>query len=197
MKKQISLFSILLLMPALLMAQPKEVVDAYNLNQAIIKKEAEDVQKMVDEGYDVNFQYNGRSALHTACDKNLLEISKMLIEGGADVNSLSEGGEGRTPLQFVSGDIMEDLPELTALLLEKGANPNLSLNPDQLPLFEAITGAHTETVKVLLEHGAEIDLKNSMGQTPLEYVSYLMERGVSNEETLANWHTIKQLLNKI
>lgn len=127
MKTRTIAFSFLLLVPALLMAQPPEVIDAYNLNQAIFGKDVEKLKSMIEAGSDVNFQYNGRNALHTACDKGSLEMAE--------------------------------------LLLKNGAIPDFALNPDWSPLFEAITNAHMESVKVLLEHGAKMDLKNSMDQT--------------------------------
>lgn len=51
---------------------------------------------------------------------------------------------------------------IPALLLESKADPDLALNPDQSPLFEAIGNAHVGSVKLLLEHGASISLKNSL-----------------------------------
>jgi len=94
---------LLILMPALLLAQPKEVIDTYNLNQAIVKQDANQVKELIAEGNDVNYQYNGRNALHTACDRDQEDIAALLIAAGAKVNSISEEGSGRTPLQFVTG----------------------------------------------------------------------------------------------
>jgi ankyrin repeat protein len=185
----------LLLVPALLHAQPKEVIDAYHLNQAIVKKDVDKLKELISEGCDVNYQYNGRNALHTACDNNSVEMAALIMEAGADPNSISEEGQGRTPLQYAAGDMMEDLPELIELLLSNGADPDLSLNPDQAPLFVAINRAHVGSVRVLLAYGASTQLNNSMGQTPLDHVDYLIERGVSDAKTQADLKAIKALLN--
>lgn len=189
------ILSFLLLFPALLLAQPKEVIDAYNLNQAIVGKKMDELKKLIQEGNDVNYQYNGRNALHTACDKGYTEMASVIIEAGADANVYSEEGAGRTPLQFAVSDPMQDFPELAELLLKRGANPDLALNPDQKPLFEAIKEAHAGSVKVLLEHGASTDVKNSMDHTPLDHVNYLMNRGVTDPETQENWQKIQVLLS--
>lgn len=195
MKTGIISFFLLLFLNALILAQPKEVLDAYHLNQAIAGKDLAKVKKLIDEGADVNYQYNGRNALHTACDKDSPEMAALIIEAGADVNAMSEDGQGRTPLQFAAGDMMQDLPELVELLLKNGADPDLALNPDQAPLFMAIGRAHAESVKVLLEHGASTDLRNSMEQTPLDHVSFLLERGVSDAQSRASWQKIKDILS--
>lgn len=188
---------LLFFVPTILLAQPKEVIDAYNLNQAIVGKDLDLVIKLIQEGGDVNYQYNGRNALHTACDKDLPEMVELILNAGADVNSMSEEGIGRTPLQFVLGDFMQDdSPELVELLLKGGADPNLAKNTDMLPVFEAIKNTHVESLKLLLEHGAKTDLKNSMDHTPLEHLNYLIERGVNDAKTQTDWQKIKVILSK-
>lgn len=184
----------LLLLPVLLMAQPPEYIQAYELRQAILANDIDQVKTFIREGRDVNYQVDGRNALHTACDKGLVEMAELIIDAGADVNAYSEEGAGRTPLQFVAGDIMQDFSELLELLMKKGADPNLSLDPDQLALFEAIGHAHVESVKVLLEHGAGTEVKNSMDLSPGEYVSYLINRGKNDK--IPDWKKIQVILSK-
>jgi len=193
--KKATILSLLLLIPGLLLAQPKEVIDAYNLNQAIGKKDGAKLKQLIQEGKDVNYQYNGRAALHTACDKGYTEMAAIVIEAGADLNAYSEEGIGRTPLQFVTGDPMEDYYELTALLLKSGADPDRTLNPDQAPLFDAINQAHAGSVKLLLEQGVNLEIKNSMDHTPLDHVGYLLERGGTDAAMKAKWQKIKLLLS--
>jgi len=184
----------MLLLPGLLIAQPKEVIDAYNLSQAIVKKDGEKLKQLIQEGKDVNYQYNGRAALHTACDKGFTGMAALVIEAGADLDAYSEEGSGRTPLQFVTGDPMEDYSELTALLLTSGADPDRTLDPSQAPLFDAINHSHAASVELLLEHGASTEIKNSMNHSPLDYVNYLMDRGVTDAAVKAKLQNIKTLL---
>lgn len=185
--------SLMLLVPALLMAQPPEVIDAYNLNSAIQSRNVEKVKESIKSKSNVNFQYNGRNALHTACNVGSPEIAKLILDAGAEVNSISENDAGRTALQMVCGRLdPENVPELLELLLENGADPELAKNKDQYPLFESINGAHVGAVKLLLEHGASTAIKNSMDQGPLEYVDYLINRGVNDK--IPDWEKIKILL---
>lgn len=190
-------FILLLFVPALIFAQPKEVIDAYNLNQAIVGKDIDKLKSLIKDGSDVNYQYNGRNALHTACDEDSPEMVELILDAGADVNSFSEEGIGRSPLQFVVGDFMQDdSPELVEILLKGGADPNLTNNADIAPVFETIKNAHVESLKLLLEHGANTDIKNSMDYTPLEHVNYLIGRGNSDPKKLTDWQKIKATLNR-
>ena len=192
----LSLF-LLLFVPALLFAQPKEVMDAYNLNQAIVRMDIDKLKSLIKEGNDVNYHYNGRNALHTACDKDSPEMVELILNAGADVNSFSEEGIGRTPVQFVVGDFMQDdSPELVEILLKGGADPNLTSNTDMAPVFETIKNAHVESLKLLIEHGASTDIKNSMDHSPLEHVNYLIERGVTDPKKQTDWQKIKAILSK-
>jgi len=198
MKTNIVLSLILLLFfPVLLHAQPKEVMDAYYLNQAIVREDLDQVKKLIKEGNDVDYQYNGRNALHTACDKDSPVMVELILNAGADVNSISEEGIGRTPLQIVLGDVMQDdSPQLVELLLKGGADPNLTKEIDQHPLFEAIRSAHVESLKLLLEHGANTDTKNSSDRVPLEHVNFLIDRGVTDAKMQVDWQKIKVILSK-
>lgn len=197
--KTTTVFSLILLLvfPALLFAQPQEFIDAYNLNQAIVGKDIDKLKSLIKDGNDVNYQYNGRNALHTACDKDSPEMVELILDAGADVNSFSEEGIGRTPLQFVVGDFMQDdSPELVEILLKGGADPNLTNNADIAPVFEVIKNAHVESLKLLLEHGASTDIKNSMEHTPLEHVNFLIGRGVTDPKKQTDWQKIKAILSK-
>ena len=195
MKARASSLFIILLFPAILLAQPQEVIDAYHLNSAIQSRNVEQVKENIKSKSNVNFQYNGRNALHTACNVGSLEIAKLLIDAGAEVNSISEEGVGRTALQMVTGRFdPANVPELVELLLQSGADPELARNIDQLPVFEAIDQGHVEALKSLLAHGASSDIRNSAGQNPLEYTDYLLTRGVSDEGTKLKLQAIKDLL---
>lgn len=196
MKARAGSLCIILLFPALLLAQPQEVIDAYQLNSAIQSRNVEQVKENIKSKSNVNFQYNGRNALHTACNVGSLEIAKLLIDAGAEVNSISEEGVGRTALQMVAGRFdPANVPELVELLLQSGADPELARNIDQLPVFEAIEQGHVEALKSLLAHGAPTDIRNSAGQNPLEYTDYLLNRGVSDEGKKLKLQAIKDLLS--
>jgi len=125
-----------------------------------------DVAKyLIDQGANVNrFDWWGRTPLYLA----------------VDYNTLPHGGRPDQP------SLDETLPiDIVRILLEKGANPNIQLklfppfratgNDRGLdgmltigttPLLRAAKGLDAPAIKLLLEHGAIVDLPNSQGMTP-------------------------------
>lgn len=74
--------------------------------------------------------------------------------------------DGMTPLHFSS---RFNQPAVTALLLERGANPDfISENPLAFrPLHAAVAGASLESAELLLDAGATIDARQGDSLTPL------------------------------
>ena len=125
-----------------------------------------DVAKyLIDQGANVKrWDWWGRTPLYLA----------------VDYNTLPHGGRPDQP------SLDETLPiDIVRILLEKGANPNIQLklfppfratgNDRGLdgmltigttPLLRAAKGLDAPAIKLLLEHGAIVDLPNSQGMTP-------------------------------
>jgi ankyrin repeat protein len=93
----------------------------------------------------------------------------------------------RAPLHMtvIAGDV-----ELTRLLLEHGADPNIRdrapptrrPRPDGFtPLHHAAAAGNTELMDLLSQHGANPNIKNSLGQTPADL---LREQAVRKPEDL-------------
>jgi len=125
-----------------------------------------DVAKyLIEQGANVNrWDWWGRTPLYLA----------------VDYNTLPHGGRPDQP------SLDETLPiDIVRMLLEKGANPNLQLKlfppfrstgndrgldgmltVGTTPLLRAAKGLDAPSIKLLLEHGAIVDLPNSTGMTP-------------------------------
>ncbi|XP_034555975.1 ankyrin repeat and SOCS box protein 2-like [Notolabrus celidotus] len=100
----------------------------------------------------------GMSPLHLAAERNRDEVLESLIEAGYDVNAqLSEEQmrlyEDRrsTVLYFA---VINNNIDATRMLLKAGANPNLDVFS---PLMVAARLGCTETITMLVEHGADIN----------------------------------------
>lgn len=87
-----------------------------------------------------------------------LEITKLLIEHGADPNYTQQNGESALADAANRGSV-----ELTKYLLDNGANPNLK-KPFGTPLAFADGVA---VMRVLLEHGADPNIPDSDGDLPI------------------------------
>jgi ankyrin repeat protein len=100
----------------------------------------------------------------TACH-GLLEISRLLIEAGANVNLANR--KGITPLKEAAqiGAIT-----LVQLLIENGANVDLAPSDFRdSPLIVASAKNHIDVVRILLAAGANIRAQQSSGWSPLHY----------------------------
>lgn len=81
-----------------------------------------------------------------------LDITKLLLEYGADVNAERAGQHNALTLACKVGNV----PMLKDLIAH-GANVNVGGGS---PLREACNEGHVDSVKILLEHGADINLRN-------------------------------------
>jgi ankyrin repeat protein len=87
----------------------------------------------------------------------------MLIEAGADVNARNE--YGFTPLIYVA---CKGYNQFTDILLHSGAEINATLEGSGCTaLLCAVRMEHTETVWLLIEAGADPEIADEQGNTPL------------------------------
>ena len=105
------------------------------------------VRYLLRHGADPHlFSQNGYRVfpLHTAIDANFEVIAKMLIEAGAEVNSVQSSG--MTPLHYAAqnGNI-----ELLIILLEKGALVDYKNEQGMTPSDLALLKGHEEIAKIL------------------------------------------------
>lgn len=131
------------------------------------------LQHGADFGGDSRFSHT----LHAASYFGFDEIVKIQLEEGFDVNT--RGGEFETALQAAvvgrhdrhfleisrttsptgwprPGEFLENLtPTTVKLLLEKGADPNLSGGREGSPLLASCSKGDLPCVKLLLDHGAD------------------------------------------
>ena len=140
------------------------------LNLALINMHFDTALAFIEAGADVNqWDIFGRAPLYNAIDLNTMPV----------------GGRPDVPSEDITTGY-----DVAKVLLEKGANPNMQLklrppyrnavfdrgsdNPlsnGATPLIRAARSADVESVKLLLEHGALVDLPNYRGHTPLLIVS--------------------------
>ncbi len=110
-----------------------------------------------------------------------LDLIKLLIAKGADVNAA--GGRGETPLDGAAG---RGNLTIARLLIESGADLNPHAYPEGTPLHNATEQNRQEVARFLVERGARLSDKNQYGYTALhlaairgctELTKLLLERG--------------------
>ena len=88
---------------------------------------------------------------------------------------------GRAVLHSVA----DHYPEVTKILLEKGADPNIKDDEGKTPLHYAIEFNCPESMEVLLEKGADPDIKDGMGNASLhctnipKNIEILLDKGAN------------------
>jgi len=91
----------------------------------------------------------GFTPLTGAIANNHVEVSKILVRKGADVNHRYEGGVSPLMEASLNGNL-----ELVRFLLEKGADPNAKTGDGKTPMSFAKEKNHVEVIDALKKHGA-------------------------------------------
>ena len=106
--------------------------------------------------------------------KKQLELCRILISGGADLNA--QGRHGGTPLHWAVWVKCWSV-ELVQLFISAGADLNIQNRSGQTPLhlllkIKTIRGRdhfrHKALVDLFIKHGTDLKLEDSKGDTPLK-----------------------------
>ena len=93
----------------------------------------------------------------------------------------------RTPLHEAAGRGPKDVVHL---LLDRGAQPNISEHTGRTPLLVAAFGGHKDVIKTLLDRGAEPNIGDINGTTPLSYALQLGKTDLANILMENGWKRI-------
>ncbi|NWV16081.1 ASB10 protein, partial [Origma solitaria] len=114
-------------------------------------------------GAAVDFAPGGKTALHEACAAASTDCVRLLLSAGADPEAVSD--DGYRPLHLCKS---QDSIECVRQLLQHGASANSRTEEENdTALHVASRHGLAEHVLLLLHHGAELEVKNKEGQTPL------------------------------
>jgi uncharacterized protein len=119
-------------------------------------------------GSDVNAaQTDGMTALHWAVERNDLGMTGLLLDAGADVARTTRTGVRPLYLAAENGNA-----DIIARLLAAGedANAVLTGEGETVLMLTAYTG-NPAAVKVLLDHGADVNAQQFRGQTALMWAA--------------------------
>jgi ankyrin repeat protein/GTPase SAR1 family protein len=148
-----------------------------------------------DSGHGPRFR--GRTPLSCACEAGQFKVARLLLDHGAQPNHYTAGGN--YPLHLVRAD------EILKLLLERAANPNVRNYPKRrhlTPLHVHCQSGRLNAVRLLVEHNAAVNVKDSRGHTPLHVAAkfghlaiakFLVSAGADQQATSNNGQTAAEL----
>ncbi|KAL8996222.1 MAG: hypothetical protein Q9188_006613 [Gyalolechia gomerana] len=121
------------------------------------------VEILLKEGAKVDSRTSGWTPLHKATDSGNLAIMGLLIAFKASI-------EAHSPFEFVQPK--SDIARLRAVANDE-PDPRAELGPEEdhiwTPLLRAAHKGNEHAVRLLLDHGAEIEAQSPSGATPLMY----------------------------
>ena len=134
----------------------------------------ETIQQLLAKGAQVNAKTDEGTALMMAVRRGHTEIVKLLLAAGAQVDAKHRLGDSalimsaRRSIPEMNPPRGQPLPspasEIMSLLLASGSDPNFSGQWGHTALMEANTAAK---VKLLVTRGAQVNVRDEMGQTAL------------------------------
>jgi ankyrin repeat protein len=172
----------------------------------LLLKNGSQIEELTEVEETPDSPHNGRTPLITAarCHKNP-EIIACLLKFKADPNFLDKT-TGYTSLHYVAAAPRNDellkeqaLQQAAEILLEYGANPNLTIEQKnhQMAIHLAAANNHVGVAEALLNKGADVNAKTEKGSTPMsiaakqgavDMVKCLLKHKVNIDESRALFH---------
>lgn len=120
---------------------------------------------ILNNGANVDVVYDGFTALHQACYRQLCEKVELLLNNGADVNTQTNknggGNGGETPLH-IAGRLNDCV--VVKMLLEAGADISLTNKNGETALDAALDYGSEKTAEILRVHMEKERLDSVVGQ---------------------------------
>lgn len=121
---------------------------------------------MVKDVSSAKVGFGGGTALHMSAYCHNFEVTKVLIDNGADMAAKDK--EGYTPLHIASLSGSHDVAEL---LISRGAKVTASNAYGWTPLHAASVNGHAEVGQLLLDNGTKPDSEANDGRSPQSIAS--------------------------
>lgn len=143
-------------------------MDVGGLTPIMLARKPEIISLLAEAGANVNARSEllKQTALMLSVSKAKQDMVKALIDAGADVNA-ADPDTGMTPLA-VAMHIKNRKKQLSMIEMLTGAGANPDITVLGIPLISsAVMTRNTDLVKVLIDAGADVNVTNDKGVTPV------------------------------
>lgn len=114
--------------------------------------------------------------LRKRVEASVLEAINILLDNGADINKTVV--RNAAPLHFAANTPSDESLEVLKLLIAKGADLNARDVGGSTPLFVANFAGNDEAIKLLIDAGADVNIKNYEGKLYNEFRRNDISRGL-------------------
>ena len=128
------------------------------------------ITTFINSGSDYNKTNSAKvSLIHIACSmlKNM-DSFNLLVQNGGAINTITDFGD--STLHFAVRNQNGISHDLIRYLVGRGIEINKVNNDGNTPLHTAVQYSNIESIKTLLELGANKSIKNKQGKTPIDIV---------------------------
>ena len=139
--------------------------------EALHKSDMETVKRLIAEGYDFRKNKRGSILIHIMGNYRIYkptpEIIRFFMEAGEDIDKLNGYNRSGALAEAIENDDFD----IVRLALENGANPNWhdTSHEGNALHYAAEYAKDIRIFEALLEHGADINLQDNEGRTPIMY----------------------------
>jgi ankyrin repeat protein len=114
-------------------------------------------------GFSLWFMYGGITPLMLS---RVAKVSQLLIDYGARVNDRDEHGRTALMIAVFFDHYYDDNNIITEMLIKNRADINAQNNAGLTALYYAINHANIEAIKLLVENGANVNIRDNRGWSP-------------------------------
>nr|XP_019934057.1 PREDICTED: ankyrin repeat, SAM and basic leucine zipper domain-containing protein 1 [Paralichthys olivaceus] len=160
-------------------AAPQADDNVSMLKKAISKGDTETVEKLLDNGMDVEIRLGFQwTPLMCAVNVANYDLAKVLLDRGASANFSKD--HWTVLMASCTASASEDkISRCMELLLSRNADPNMADRSQMTCLMLAARDGYSKVINLLVSHGADINVQDGNGYTALSVaVQYGREEAV-------------------